>query len=69
MRDQVIALEHKADRMVAVGVPVPVIIFPCRDSVYDQISVVIAIKTADNIQQCCLSGTGNTESIRLPTFD
>ena len=51
VRDKVVALEHEADGVVAVGVPIPVVIFPGGDAVDDQISAVIAVKAADDIQQ------------------
>ena len=49
MGDQVIALEHKADGVVPVGVPVAVCVFFCGDAVDDQIAAVVAIQTADDV--------------------
>ena len=56
MRDQVITLKHKSNRMIAVGVPVPVFILLGRDLI-DQITAVITIQSADDIEQRCLTGT------------
>ena len=56
VRDQVVALEHKADRMVAVAVPVAVAVFFGRDAVDDQIACVVAVESADDIQQRGLAG-------------
>ena len=61
MHDQIVALEHEADGVVAVGVPVPVAEAACGDAVDDQIPGVIAVKAADDIQQRGLSGSGRAE--------
>ena len=57
MRDQIVTLKHEADRMVPIGIPVPVFIFFCRDPVDDQVSAVIAVQSANNIQKRRLSRT------------
>ena len=62
VRDQIVALEHKTDCMVPVGIPVPVFVLSRGDTVDNQISAVIAVQTADNIQKCCLSGSAGTEN-------
>ena len=55
--NQVIALKHKTDGVIPVGIPVPVLIFLRGDSIDDQISAVIPVQTADNIKKRRLSGT------------
>ena len=55
VRDQIITLKHKADGMVPVGIPVPVPVFLCRCAVNDQISFVIAVQSANDIEECGLS--------------
>ena len=47
--------------MIAIGIPVPVVIFFGGNAVDDQISTVVAIQSTDNIKQGRLSGTGRTE--------
>ena len=62
MRDQVVALEHKADCVVAVGIPVPVAVFFRGDIVDNEVTGIIAVQSADDIQECGLAGTGRTEN-------
>ena len=62
VRDQVIALEHKADRMVPVGIPVPVLIFFRRNTIDDQIAAVITVQSPDDVQQRRLSRTARPEN-------
>lgn len=57
MRDQVVALEDKADRVVPVGIPVAVLILFRGNAVDDQIAAVVAVEAADDIQKRRLSGT------------
>ena len=59
--DQVVALEYKADRVVAVGIPVAIGILFGGDPVDDQIAVIVAIQSADDIQEGGLTGTAGTE--------
>ena len=49
MRDQVVGLEDKADRVIAVGVPVAVLVVFGRDAVDDQIAFIVAVQTADDV--------------------
>ena len=60
--DQVITLEHKADGVVPVGVPVAVGVFFCGDAVDDQIAAVVAIQTADDVQQGGLAGAAGAKN-------
>ena len=49
MGNQIVALKHKSDRMVAVGIPVPVLVLFGGDAVDDEITAVIPVKTPDNV--------------------
>ena len=49
MRNQIITLENKSDRMISVGIPVPVFVFFRGNPVDDQIPAVVTIQPADNI--------------------
>ena len=60
VRNQVIALEHKADGMIPVGIPVTVLKIPCGTSVDHQIAAGIPVQTADNIQHCGLAAAGGS---------
>ena len=62
VRDEVIALEHKANGVVAVRVPVAVGIFFGGDAVDDQITAVVAVQTANDVQQGGLTGTAGAEN-------
>ena len=57
MGNQVITLKHKPDRMIAVRIPIPVLIFLCGNTVNDQIAAVITVQAADNIKKRRLTGT------------
>ena len=61
MRNQIIALEHTSDGMVAVGIPVFVFVLFCGDAVDDQIPGIIAIQSSDDIQQRGLPGTAGPQ--------
>ena len=50
MRYQIIALEYKADCMIPVGIPVSVFILFGRNAVDNQITGIVSVKTADNVQ-------------------
>ena len=54
--DQVIGLEDKAHRVIAVGIPVPVSVFLRGDAVDDQVARVVAVETADDIEKGRLAG-------------
>jgi hypothetical protein len=62
MGNQIVALEDEADGVVPVGIPVPVAVFFSGNSVDDQITAVIAIQTADDIQQRGLTGAAGAEN-------
>ena len=49
MRDQVIGLEDKTDRVVAVGVPVAILVVSGGDVIDYQITFIISVQSADYI--------------------
>ena len=62
MRNQVIALEYETDRVVTVRVPVPVLISLCGYAVDYEVSVVVAVKAADDVEQGGLARAALTEN-------
>ena len=61
MGDQVVALEHKADGVVAVGVPIAVGVLFGGDPVDDKVTAVVPIQAADDVQQGGLTGAGRAD--------
>ena len=61
MGDQVVALEHKADGVVAVGVPIAVGVLFGGDPVDDKVTAVVPIQAADDVQQGGLTGAGGAQ--------
>ena len=57
MRDQIVALEYKTNRMITVRIPVSVLIFFRGNAIDDKISAVVAVQSSDNIQKCGFAGT------------
>ncbi len=49
MRNEIVALENKADCVVTVSVPVSVLILFCGNGIDYEIAVIISVKTADNV--------------------
>ena len=62
MRDQVIALEHKAHRMIAVAVPILVGVLAGGAILDDQIALGIAVQPADDIEQGGFAAARRTEN-------
>ena len=60
--NQIVALEHKTNGVVAVGVPVAVGVFFGGNTVDDQITAVVAVQAADDVQQGGLAGTAGAEN-------
>ena len=70
--DQIVALEHEPHRMVAVGVPIPVLEGLCRPSVDDKITISVLIQPADDVQQGGLAAARRAEDgdeFRAPELD
>ena len=61
MRNEVIALENKAYRMISVRIPVAVAEILCGSAVYHEITLCIFVKSADDIEQGSLTAAGRTE--------
>ena len=61
VRDEVVALEDEADGVVAVGVPVAVAVLFGGGAVDHQITGIVAIQTANDVEQRGLAGPGGTE--------
>ena len=59
--DEVVALEHEADGVVAVGVPVPVSVAAGGDAVDDKFAAVVAVKAADDVEQGGLARAAGAE--------
>ena len=50
VRDKVVGLEHEADAVVAVRVPIAVLVLACGHTVDEQVSVVVMVKAADDVE-------------------
>ena len=61
VRNEVVVLEHEADRMIAVGVPVLVPVLSRRDAVDDEVAGVIPVEPADDVQKRRLPGPARTQ--------
>ena len=69
VRDQVIALEDKADRMIPIGIPVAVTVAAGGNPADGHLARIIAVQAADNIEQGCLArsaGAENRDKLILP---
>ena len=66
--NQVIALEHESDRMVAVGIPVAFLKILCALSADDQVSVRVLVQPSDNIQQRRFPAAGRPQNRRKFAF-
>ena len=60
--DEVVALEHEADGVVAVGVPVAVGVLFGGDAVDDKVAAVVAVEAADDIQKSGLARAGRAQN-------
>ena len=61
MGDQIVALEDEAHGVVAVGVPVPGGVLPGGDPVDDELPLVVAVQTADDVEQRGLAGAAGPQ--------
>ena len=57
VRDEVITLEHKSNRMIAVGIPICILETLGRAAVDEEITLGIAVKTANDVEQGSLTTT------------
>ena len=62
MGNQIVALEHETDGVVAIGIPVPIRILLRGNTVDHQITAVVPVQTADDVQQCGLAGTAGAKN-------
>ena len=62
VRDQIVALEDEADRVIAVGIPIAGRIFFRGDPVDRKLAAVIAVQTADDVQQRGLARAAGAEN-------
>ena len=60
MRDQIVTLKYKTNRMITVRIPVSVLIFFRGNAIDDKISAVVAVQSSDNIQKRGFTGTTGT---------
>ena len=59
--DEVVALEHEADAVVAVGVPILIFILFGGDAVDDEVARVVVVEAAHDVEQRGLARTGGAE--------
>ena len=62
MRDEVIALEHKADAVVAIGIPIAIVKVLGRDTVDQQVAGIKMIKPADNVEHRSFARARGTQN-------
>ena len=62
MRNEVIALEHKADAVVTIGVPIAVTEVLGRDAVNQQVTRIKVIQSADNVEHRGFTRTRGTQN-------
>ena len=61
MSDEIIALEHKADGVVPVGVPVSVLIFLRGHAINNQVAAVIPVQSPYDVEKRGLSGAAGPQ--------
>src|SRR5699024_3543193 len=61
VRDEVIGLEHKPDRVVAVGVPIAVAEVLGRATAYYEVTACVLVESANDVEHRGLSAAGRTE--------
>ena len=62
MQNEVIALEHKADAVVAIGVPIAVVKVLSRNTVDQQVARVKVVESADNVEHRGFTRTRGTQN-------
>ena len=55
--DKVVGLEHEADAVIAVRVPIAIFVLACGHAVDEQVAVVVMIKAADDVEHGGLART------------
>ena len=62
MRNEVIALEHKADAVVAIGIPIAIVKVLGRDAVDQQVARIKVIQSTDNVEHRSFARTRGTQN-------
>ena len=62
MRNEVIALEHKADAIIAIGIPIAVVEILGRDAVDQQIARIEMIESTDDVEHRSFTRTRGTQN-------
>ena len=62
MRNEVIALEHKADAIVAVGIPIAIVKVLGRNAVDQQVARVKVVESADNVEHRSFTRARGTQN-------
>ena len=62
MRDEVIALKHKTDAVVAIGIPIAIAKILGRNTVDEQAARVKVVESADNVEHRGLARTRGTQN-------
>ena len=60
--NEVITLEHEANGVVPVGIPVTVFVLLGRDAIDDQIAGIVTVQAADDIQKGGFSRTAGPQN-------
>ena len=62
MRNEVIALEHKADTIIAIGIPIAVVEVLGRDAVDQQIARIEMVESTDDVEHRSFTRTRGTQN-------
>ena len=62
MGNEIVALEHETDGVVAIGVPIAAFVLFGGNAVDHQIAGIIVVKSADDVEQCGFAGAGRSEN-------
>ena len=62
MRNEVIALEHKADAVVAIGIPIAIVKVLGRDVIDQQVARVKVVESADNVEHRSFARARGTQN-------
>ena len=50
MGDEVVALEHESDAVVAIGVPVAIFVLLGRDAIDDEVARIVVVEASDDVE-------------------